>query len=142
MRELVQLSPFRPGLIGVVVWAISLAAFSGCSFFVKVPPSYPREGTPVTCTDSYMFPIADTVGTLALGGAALAMVTSHSQGFVNVRSLALTPAVLAGVYAVAATYGYAMVAHCQDVKAAHGESSPVKVSSPRDSARTSSNGDR
>lgn len=90
---------------------------SGCSA-VSVRPYESPTGAPKRgCTDTYSFPIMDTVGALAFStvGLVLLFTKQPRSGFPQGdQAVAIVGTqVIAGLFAISGIYGYANVAECR-----------------------------
>ena len=113
---------FRPALVGVLL--------AGCSFVgvTPVPAHAGPRSEPLACTDTYGWPVVDTIG--AIGVGALAGYTTYALGGLQhdcgsgncktdgerARGGLLAGVVLSLPWTIGAIYGYVKASQCAGAK--------------------------
>ncbi|RMH44887.1 MAG: hypothetical protein D6689_01240, partial [Deltaproteobacteria bacterium] len=84
---------------------VAAALASACSFSTRGPAAYWPEDAPPACTDSYSYPIVDTL---------MALTTMSSLATCDDCNDAGTGVLMTAAIAVAAVHGFRNVSRCHD----------------------------
>lgn len=115
----------RLALVGVML--------AGCSFFGVTPvPSRPAPSEPLACTDTYGWPVFDTLSALSIGGimgyasyGLSGLQHDCSSGNCSTKGERATGALATGFilslpWTIGAIVGYVRVSKCASAKRARG----------------------
>jgi hypothetical protein len=111
---------------------VALATTGGCSFlFVEGPPKHASRDSQLTCTDSYTWPVVDTLVAVSQGLRILTIVTPLGKSFERPLSVDPKTDFLVGLgtltlAATSATVGYLRVKECQDLGRARPSGDPER----------------
>jgi hypothetical protein len=120
----------RRGVAALV--GMALAASAGCSFlFVEGPPKHASHDSALACTDSYTWPVVDTLVAVSQGLRILTIVTPLGKSFERPLSVDPKTDFMVGLgtltlAATSATVGYVRVKECQDLGRARPSGDPER----------------